>query len=183
MKTYTAEDIALAQAGDEPAFERLLLAHYGIIWQCYRKLSYRLNNDEWLQECRIIMLFCIRHLAGKEVYYFSGYFKRACVNKVMAYFGREFPKRNQQEHELFEDFTELIDYQGPRVNVAKRLEAKAYLMDLINKMAKREQEIMRLKLQGYSNKEIASQLGLCRATIQNSWRNLKENLQNNQKLL
>ena len=171
--TYKQCDIVLAQTGDEEAFERLVTAHYGIIWQAYRNLNRRISNDEWLQDCRIVMLNCLVRLRGQEVKFFSGDFKRACTNRVASYFSRDVPRMARQGQELIDNFGDVVDQQGPRMQQHLEVEHALLLREFMRCLVERDQVIMIMKIEGYSNNEIAKQLGVCRATVQGNWQKIK----------
>lgn len=175
MAQYQLRDFKQAHNGDEQAFNRIFTCHEGVVWSVYKRLNHCLPADQWQQECRIILLKCIRTISIQQAQQLSGYFKRACLNYVANYFQRQLPRQNEYQQELQDDFRGLAE---PVNCVAWHMaDKKMMVKEVLAEFSTRERQIVILILAGYKQIEVAQKLAISKSLVSFEWRRLRRMLQ------
>lgn len=155
--------VLLAINGGEEAFETLYEMHKGLVWKEYVHIRQNLAEDEWAQECRLILMKCVSNFDIDREMTFSSYFKAALINHrytLFAKIGRQNDRFQLQDNDFME--LQLQENVGHvyEPNRAAVTEFNLMMWDEFSELTEVDIAVAKLFLQGYKRCEVAEKLNL-----------------------
>ena len=153
--------ITQAQAGQEDAFDQILTAYHGLIWNLYRRYQHAMSNDEWLQESRVVLYQTLCNLQLPHWGALTAYYQRALYHRM----AQDWRKSNQTVIAVVDQTTDVVVEQpiGQASTVEEVVLPHLLLTTMQRRLSHKEAQFLTLRLAGYDMAECATVLKMSRS--------------------
>lgn len=148
------ELLIAAKAGDETAFEEIVMRYSGLIWRGYKQQSMRTATVDWQHEARIVLFNCLQRISYLNWGILTSYYQQALFHHPATLWRQE-EKRAMITKEALELGT--VSTEGVVVTEPE-LQLHLFCEEMVTQLLPDQYQLLLLRAEGYSVKECATQL-------------------------